>query len=161
MNKLNLLSIPDNVKPFETKLGEKIIKSNSFIMNIINNGLFMGLKHIPIIKNVIYILTNYSEVYEISGKLIDNNMWILSPYLIPLNKLIEYSVNLKLDVRIETTNSNGKFSSFYAYYYNHLSNQEQKELNNVMYLSIPTYKDDVKIEFIGNIWKLSRSNKIN
>lgn len=160
MNKLNLLVVPDNIKPSEIKLGEKIIKSNNFVINIVNNGLFMGLKHLAIIKNVIYILTNYSEVYEMNGKLVDN-VWILSPYLIPLNKLIEYSSNLKLDVRIETTNYNSKFSSFYAYYYNHLNNHQQKELNNIMYLTIPTHRDDVKIEFIGNIWKLSRSIEIN
>lgn len=158
MNKLELLSIPDKIKPFEIKLGEKIIKTNNFIINITNNGLFMGLKHSNVIKNVVYILTNYSEIYEINGKLI-NNVWILSPYLIPLYKLIEYSSNLKLDVRIEITSSNGKFSSFYAFYYDHLNNLQKKELNSIMYLCIPTHKNDIVIEFIANIWKLAKLDK--
>jgi hypothetical protein len=142
----------------EVILGDKIIKTTQFSITIPNQGLFYGLKHLDIIEKVIFIFHNFKRIYRIEGEMVDD-VWKISPYLLPLSKLIEYSNDLKLEIEIVVNNNKkNRFYTFYALFDNKLSPSDREKISQAMYLSVPTVRANFSIEYIGNIWRIREND---
>lgn len=153
---LNILE-PSQYQHNEVNLGDKIIKTNQFNITIPNNGLLLGIKHLSIIQNVYFLLSNFKKTYRIEAILINNKYWSISNYLIPLFKLLEYSNDLKLEVEIHVNNTKkNKFYSFDALFVdtNNLMIENFNLIKNTMYLTIPLFNPTITIEIIANIWRI-------
>ena len=144
----------DQIK--QVSLGDKIIKSNIFQINIPNAGFLYGIRHLPIIQKVKYLFYNFRQEFQINAELDQElQVWKVSEYLIPLSKLLEYSDDLKLEVEITINNNRrNQFYTFHAIFDKGLSPEDIQQIDNLMYLSIPTIKEGVSIEYLGNIWRL-------
>ena len=102
------------------------------------------------IKTVTYHLTNYDGKVSIAGHL-DNGVWRISPYLLPMPYLIEYSEDLKLEVTIELDTQKKRFYQFFALY------TKGPEIES-FYFCLPSYEENKVIEFIGKIWRITRGS---
>ena len=145
-------------------LGDKIIRNNQFTINVPYCGLLLGIEHINIISNMVFIFSNFKQIYRINGKLIqfkEYSYWSISDYLIPMFKTLEQSNDLKLEIEIHINNNKkNKFYNFNALYVDieSIDNDKFNQIKNVAYLSIPTIYPDVKMEWIVNIWRIIKTN---
>ncbi len=134
-------------------LGDKIIKSTSFALPIHHSGLFWGLRHLPMIKAVTFVISNYQTVYHLPAQLLDG-VWRATHLAIPLQKLPDFGRDLQLELQIETNGEGShRFHSFIAAYRQPLSKEQQEYLDGKMLLILPCCQEGVSMEFIGNIWR--------
>lgn len=157
INKHNIfrLFIPNSPNMPKTMGG---LSPNLSIANSINNYYpddlyFYGIENFPNIKKVTFLLYNYSHVYHLPGHLEDQKddcegIWRVSPEVLPLVALLEYSDQMKLEVEIELATQKRRFYQFNAYYV------KAKSPISSAFHEIPTYDKDKKIQIIGKIWRI-------
>ena len=112
---------------------------------------FYGIEHQDVIATVTFYIYNYENIFKLKGHLdIENNLWRLTPFLIPLSNLIEYSDQMKLEIEVELNTLKKRFYSFDALYL-------KVEPCTTSRLKLPCYENGVYLEFIANIWTLVKS----
>lgn len=152
---IDALIVPTDVTPSDYKLGDKIVRNVEITLVVPIPLLFHGIQHVPIIDKVTFIFINYEKNYELEGKLI-NNVWRISEYLIPMQLLLEYNNDMKLEIRLTMDKKKmNKYCTFNVLHYTHLSSNQIEKLKSEMYLCIPTVNPNINLEIIGNIWRLS------
>ena len=165
--------IPNKETMIKLTLANKLIKNDSIILTIPDGGNFEGIEHLDIFQSITFILSNYKTINQIEGKLIDN-VWKISPYLLPLSKLIEYSNDIKLEVEIKLNKQKKKrFYNFNAFFQGNPSSSDSNVrnesklvklsqspdsfkniTNQSMFLDIPTFDPNINIQFICGIWRV-------
>lgn len=121
--------------------------------------LFIGILHQSIIKNVTFLIHNYSEIITIEGLLVNFNskdikIWTLSQYPLPLICLVDYE-NVYIEVCIEIgsnynlqTANQEVLKAFYGYFNPSL----QYQMNNNAICEIPLNNNTNIIKIICGIW---------
>lgn len=117
--------------------------------HLINDYHYLvGLEDNPshMIKKVTYHFINYEGKVSIDSQL-EKGVWRVSPYLLPLTYLLEYSDELKLELTVELDTQKKKFYQFTAVY-------SKNSLIDSLYFCLPTYQEEQVVEFIGKIWRI-------